>query len=281
MFGIHVRKGDRDDLYDAIIEDIDKLDINVAQIFTHGPQNRSKNNIKFDEVAKLNIPIYVHATYLSSIWDMKDAALGHVYDQLKVCAQIRAEGFVIHLRKSHIPDVIKVVKELIKNSQGQKIILEAPAMLSSPLSYESPERINELILEISKFATPDQIGICIDTSHETSGGIKLQTYAEVKEFFNQIKYPTYISLIHLNGTSFPLGSGKDCHEVIFSKNDLIWGKYKSRRSSHSKNIYNSGVAYIVKFCKKYKIPIILEVNREIDGDTHNALKRLRLIYKSF
>lgn len=279
MFGIHTKKGDRADLYDALVDDIDNLGINVAQIFTHGPQNRSKNNAKFDEIAKLEIPIYVHSTYLSSPWDLKLDAMAHVYDQLKVCAQIRAEGFVIHLRKSSIEDVVKVARELVKKSNGQKIILEAPAMRAGPASFETPARINELVRELAKFATADQIGICIDTSHETSGGIDLRSYDDAKQFFEDLAYPTYISLIHLNGTSLPLGSGKDCHEVIFSRNDLIWKEYKSR-TKESKNIYNSGVGYIVKFCKKYRVPIILEVNREEAGDTYNALKRLRLIHKS-
>lgn len=280
MLGIHVHKGDYKTTYEAVIDKVNKHKINTVQIFTHGPQNSKQNDIDINKLSRLdNILVYVHSTYMSSPWNGNKFSMLHIQDQLKVCSQIRAEALVIHLRKDKISNIIDKLKVIIR--YGQKIILEAPAMKTDKLTFESVDRLNKLCLEIKKFATPEHVGICIDTSHETAGNIDLSSYEAANTFLKALKYPEYISLFHLNGTIYPLGSGKDMHEVAFSKTDIIWNKYLSCNKNNKYNIYNSGVAAIVKFSKKYSVPIILEVNREASlGDTDKALKRLKIIFKS-
>lgn len=276
MLGVHVHKNTN--IHDDIIDAVKSLKINTVQIFTHGPRSSTTNNIDIDKLAKLeDILIYVHSTYISSPWNGTPYSSKHISDQLKTCSLIRAEGFVIHLRKDTISNITNKLKGII--SHGQKIILEAPAMKAGPLTFESASRLNELCHEIRKFATPSQVGICIDTSHQTAGGIDLSSYTSAETFLKELQYPEYIALIHLNGTSYPLGSGRDMHEVAFSKSDIIWKRYNTSKISSKYNIYNSGVAAIVKFCKQYSVPIILEVNREASpGDTKHAIKRLKTLY---
>lgn len=279
MLGVHVHKGKFKTTYDAINESIAKLKINTVQIYTHGPQSRTMVDI--GDVNKLDdVLVYVHATYISSPWNGNPTTISHIEDQLKTCSKIRAEGLVIHLRKDKIENIMRYLRILLPKSHGQKIILEAPAMKSNPQTYESSSKLNILISNIRQIASPDQIGICIDTSHITSGGVDFSSHDLVEKYFSELEYPEYISLIHLNGTIYPLGSGCDCHQVPFSREDIIWSRYKSASSKKEHNIYNSGVAYIAKFCLKYNIPMVLEVNRESDpGDTPRAIKLIKKLLK--
>jgi hypothetical protein len=83
MLGVHVTKASNvlddkslaDDLSDAILRDLGTLDLNCAQVFTHGPKTLSPNKIDFDKVveATTEIDLSVHSAHPTvGIWRLTD-----------------------------------------------------------------------------------------------------------------------------------------------------------------------------------------------------------------
>lgn len=278
MFGIHIKKhfelGNFHTLEDAVESIVSKYNLNTCQVFLYGPQNRRKND--YDEKSLLGLSektnIYVHSTYLTdNYWTAVEEnnesklhnAYKHIQDQLSATNNINGKGFVIHITRKPISVIVQGMELLEKNiNQGStKIILEFKAMKSSDnCSYEKIEKLNTLNKALSHIKL--DWGFCIDTSHMWSTGVKMQDYDFIKNWFENIK-DNKIILIHLNAASNDtFGTGKDVHQVPFSKDDDIWGDLaKSIKKNNYDFIKLSSFGYILSWAKKNKIPIIGEFNR--------------------
>ena len=56
-----------------------------------------------------------------------------------------------------------------------------------------------------------------------------------------------------------------------SSHDCIWGKYK--------NVNETGIKFIVDFCKKNKIPTLQEINELMNEKTKKEIKTSYLMFK--
>lgn len=264
MYGIHVRKNDTT-LAEQIV--IERQYCTAMQIYTHGPKSYNRNKIDGVQEAAKDITLFVHSTYFSLPWKGKTSAINHIIDQLNTVAEIdvngNTRGLVVHLPKDK-PEVI--VDAMKKFKHTVPIILEMTSVKSDPeRTYETPEKLNKLCSLLGDI----NYGICIDTSHIWAAGEDVRTKAYLDNWFSRLKYPNKIHLIHLNGSSNDMGSGKDTHIVPFTETDKIW---------HGIEYNNSGVKSVIEFCKKYKVPVIMEINR---GDKNEILKMKKLLQKKF
>jgi endonuclease IV len=279
-FGIHISKhtilGDFKTLEDAVDTINSKYNLDICQVFTHGPQSRHKNNYNADILRSLNTKIYVHSTYLtdgywSSVEKNSERSLHryykHIQEQLDATDEINGKGLVIHITRKKIP-IIKegmlLLQKNIKQPKNVKIILEFRAMKpNDDCSYETADRINKLYNELKSIKL--NWGFCIDTSHMWATGVKMNDVKIISDWFRDIKCSSKIALFHLNAsTNSTFGIGKDIHIIPLSKEDDIWGNLiniKTFDNNDLKKIKASSLGIILLWAKKHKVDIIGEFKR--------------------
>ena len=287
ILGVHVAKKSKvlDDkkeekkMSNAIMRDLDTLDLNAAQIFTYGPRFMVKNKMNYNDIKKIcnDIDLTVHSTYGSvSIWKVNDdnkntpvsqKAINSIKLQLESCASIGAWGLVLHITK-HTPENISKVMKILKPFSEKldvKIILEMVSSKADSKTYETPEKINVLTKMIGH--NENWWCWCVDTAHLWGAGVDIQHYNSMSKWLNDIKHPEKIEMFHLNGSSAIKGSGKDKHEIPFSSDDLIWGNINPNKS---------GLRAVVEHSINNSITIICEINR---GSEKNVVKCMNYIKK--
>ena len=286
LLGIHVSKNCKiskdksKTISEAIIRDVEKYGINCVQIFTHGPQNFKENNLDYEEIKKCcnDINIYSHSAYLSvGIWNIKSkedkTQINLLKAQLMAIKKCGGNKVVLHISKKSpevISNIMNIIKPIMKQTKTKLLLEMIASKADKNLTYETPEKINNLIEQISKLTNdkPNKsnwYGFCIDTAHIYTSGVDISTYEKMQTWFENLKYPHMIDMIHLNGSYSIMGSGKDKHCIPLIDDDKIWGKIEPK---------NSGVLSIVKFCIKYNLPMICEINT---GTSDLAIYSLDLI----
>jgi endonuclease IV len=130
-------------------------------------------------------------------------------------------------------------------------------------------------------------GICIDTAHLHGSGISIQKSRDTNQWLDKLKMHLgviapkvetrpgldtvnperrnsgRIALIHFNGSQVRQGSGRDIHAPAFSELDMIW----------KLPIKNSGAEAMIKFAKKYNIPVIQEIKGEPLPEVMNIIRK--------
>jgi endonuclease IV len=280
----------RKKLLDSIQAETKEFDLDIYQIFTHGPRTRRKNKINIDKIrtfnSEKNIELYVHTSYVSiGVWNVEtmevkvetqqDAIrLQHIIDMLQTSRELQSKGLVLHIPSREPQRIFKVLKKL-KNyakkkgvvlSKAVPILLEMPARKAGLYSYENPENIIKLTKLINKLKI--NWGWCIDTAHLWAGGIKLSEEGVFNKWIKDLgKYKSSIKLLHFNGAlEKNFNTGKDYHIIPFSREDAIWGKKNNAENNE-----------VILFCKKNKIPIIIEMNRGTQSELHKAIQIIREI----
>ena len=282
MIGVHSSKKSlvldnkrpRKTLSDAINDDTSTLDLNAVQIFTHGPMNSTRNNYNTNDIIKTtkNIEVTVHSSYtMVQIWKYqtlldKAKAVSNITSQLSACNDINARYYVLHITKHPIETISYVMNEIIKPIAKKYKITIALEMVASKahktLTYESPKKINKLTKAI-----PGKWWCwCVDTAHLWGAGVNITSYIDMNKWLSGISDRSRIKLFHLNGSSAKLGSGKDKHEIAFTKQDNIW---------HNTSYNTSGLRAVVEFAKKYNSTIILEVKRGKQKDIEALLNTIK------
>jgi endonuclease IV len=294
-FGIHISKhtilGDFKTLEDAIKKITSNYNLNICQVFTYGPQSRSKNHYDAELIKSLKKKIYVHSTYLTdgywgAVEKKSETSLRgyykHIQEQLDSTNEINGTGLVIHITRKKIP-IIKegmiLLQKNIKQPKSVKIILEFRAMKSGgDCSYETAERLNELYNEIRNIKL--DWGFCIDTSHMWATGVQMNDPKLISKWFKDIKCANKIALFHLNAAkNNTFGVGKDVHIIPLSKEDDIWGDLINNKSYDIKKIKASSLGIIILWAKKHKVPIIGEFKRGTKSQYKFAIDIIKKIIK--
>lgn len=285
ILGVHVAKSskvlnDKKDrnMHDAIKQDIDTLQLNAVQIFTHGPRFMNENTMDHKQVASItsDLDLTVHSAYMAvGVWKVNEdnwkskqsqKHLNRIVAHLQVCKKIEAWGLVIHVTKQHPEDVAYVMKKLrpYAKKYGVKILLEMVSSKSDPVkTYETPAKIDNLTELIG--ANETWWGWCVDTAHLWGAGVDIRQYKSMKEWLERITHKKKICMFHLNGSSASLGSGKDKHEIPFCSDDIMWGDVDPS---------NSGLRAVVEFAVPNNCTIICEINR---GTQNQVIRGLEII----
>ncbi len=285
LIGVHAHRESRclhdhksRSLSDAIELHVDTLKINAVQIMTHGPYNLKPNKFSIEDIVKLSkkVNIIIHGPYPAvSVWTIqpKTEHFGKVVRGLcsmfRAASLIGAKGVVIHLTR-HPPDIIaQAVKRILKLiSEKFKVtaLLEMEHYRADELlTYETPEKLNYLEELIGD---EDYYGWTVDTAHIWSAGVDCSSYERMMMWLKKIKNPRRIKQFHLNGSFRHHGSGIDKHAIPFCAEDQIFHRFVETPKQ-------SGVYAVVRFAKKYGIPITCEINLGSEEDTKMCLKLIR------
>lgn len=272
--GIHVFKGK--DMANSIALARKNCPLNAVQLFTHGPRTTCKVDHDYERVRDAcdGIHMYVHSSYPTNPWNGKAEIFKHTVDQFSSSMDLGSKGVVLHIPKIGPNSVAKPIKtlvdELLKKGllKGQKVILEMKAVKQhATQSYESPEKINRLIEALkAEGLNSDNVGICIDTAHIYAGNANIHTYTEGVKYFEDLKYPQWICLIHLNGNVYDAKKrAGDKHAVPFDQEDKVW---------KGKTYSESGCRAFIEFAQTNGIDLILEVKDHHTTDDVNAFVKL-------
>lgn len=283
MFGLHISKTDSISsknypTHAAAIESaIDEFGIQVAQIYTHGPQSPRRNSVKAGDSVK----IFVHGSYICvGVWSNPIKWKWLIHSEMAAAAAVGAAGLVVHFKSVPANDIADVCQMLHRESPFPlPILLETPATKSKTNNFSIPENLRLLASRIPK-SVP--WAICVDTAHLWASGINVSLYESVNSWLDSIPSER-IQLIHLNSNkSTNFGTGGDLHIIPFSEQDGIWLQYcgKSFQSAYKNGkifkskvsksdhglLMSSGFTAIVQFAKKNNIPCVGEVNRGYTED---------------
>jgi endonuclease IV len=259
------------------------IDIGIIQVFLSNPKSGKllfdpddkKSADKFKDFKeyiianKEKIKVVVHSSYVSNaLWAGKKHYPGYILrSEMKLCEDAQMLGTIFHLDTHGIEDVISylpsVMPKKIENT-GSRIYLESSHTKPEKSLYETPEKISKLFSAIKEKIDPnlDKIGFCLDTAHIWTSGADIQDYDSANEWllkFAKIRdvLPMENVLIHLNGSVYEKGDGRDKHATLMSSEDKIWSKYIN-------DYKKSGLCAILNFAREWKIPCILERKKPID-----------------
>jgi endonuclease IV len=304
--GIHVAKVShvltgsaktRKTMVDAIHVDCSELKLNSCQIFVQGPRNSHMNNMDYGKIKKYctekKINLYVHSSYITvgifsitedNASDSKSTnAIKAIVAQLKACDELGSLGLVVHISKKSPKQIVESFKVLepFTKKYNTPILLEMPAKRpDGNLTYETPQKINNLTKLMKKDLPKFKFGWCIDTAHIFAAGVEIDIYKILKEWLNNLQYPQMIDLFHINGLSIKLfDTGKDTHEIPFSADDGIFGDDVIDDDGYVvfdiKKIKKTSMGLLSKFSKKYGVDAILEINKGSFQDAKFAIDNMR------
>jgi deoxyribonuclease-4 len=247
----------------SAIDDAIRDKCNMVQIFLGSPISRHLKKISHKEAELIsnylkinNIKLVIHSAYIINLgkefkesnWDIK-----LLIKEMKL-SNLFSLGSVIHCGKykdlslhSGLNNMIKSINYILNNTpDNSTLIIETSAGQGSELC----SNLDELTIVWDNIKNKKRCGICIDTCHIFASGYDIRTIKKVKDYLKEFDKKigiNNIKLIQLNDSKIPLGGKVDRHQEL--------GKGF---------IGIEGISTFIKFCKKYKIPIILEshVNHE-------------------
>lgn len=241
----------------------------IIQIFVANPRSGKptieEDSPQFKELKEYvqsnpNIKFIIHSPYVSTaLWTGNEYSAHIMRKELRMCNDSGILGVIIHLDSHDIQDVIKGLSKIMpKKGTKAKIYLESAHTKPDKSLYETPEKLLKLFTAIRKELDPDldHIGFVIDTAHifvcgaDISNDVAAAKWVKGMELIHKIIPPENI-IIHLNGSEFDCGDGRDKHAPLMSSNDKIWFKYKG-------DYKKSGLSQFLLYAREYKIPCILE-----------------------
>ncbi len=204
----------------------------TMQVFSAAPSTwmRRKSNPEEDAAFVAGCqqadirPVFTHAPYLlnlasadRNLWQKGVSVLAQ---ELNIANRWQALGVVLHLGSAGGQDPVKGLKRVIKAIRQARdrtdgpslVILENCAGQGSVVGRTMAE-IGEIIAE----ATPERIGVCLDTAHAFAAGYAINTPDGLDEMLQEAESAfglDLVKLIHLNDSRSALGSRVDRHEDI-------------------------------------------------------------------
>jgi endonuclease IV len=285
-------------IHDAIKRDIEDLQTNAVQIFTHGPRNMRKTNYDAEKINKFceNNDVYltIHASYVLDglIWHAIEdissgndelvekgrSAVKHLLDQVKTSINLNNAPVVLHLPRKPIKEMIEALKligRVLEKYKTAVILFENVPCTNVKAHYSSPANINKLTKTISKYIPSDNWGLCIDTSHIWSCGVDLTKYEDQEKWFSDLTELSRkkIRQFHLNGSNrATFNKNRDEHYVVLTESDDM---YKFDQKNGKKSEFKKmGVFSVCKFARKYNVPVICEIHSSDKASEKEVLNSL-------
>jgi deoxyribonuclease-4 len=189
----------------------------AVQIFLTPPQSWKKPPVRDDEEALCSspIPVYVHAPYLINVAStqnrIRHPSRQNLQNILEGAARIGAAGVVVH--GGHVGDDDDPDLGFGHwRTTLERLETEVPILIENTAGGENAmarqiDRIERLWETIDGVEVP--VGLCLDTCHLHAAGEDLVDGAK-----RLAALPGGISLVHLNDSKDPAGSGRDRHESL-------------------------------------------------------------------
>jgi len=263
---------------DKAVDNAVERECSAFQIFTRNPRGwHAKELIKEDianfksklKASKIErLATCAHMPYLPNLATPKqdgfEKSLKTLIDESERCAQLEIPYLVTHLG-SHLgtgdeAGIKKLVKGLTIAGQTKNdviILLENTAGQKNSVGSKF-KQLGEIFNQLKP---TKKFGVCFDTCHAFVAGYDLRTEEKVKETFDEFdKYVGIenLKILHLNDAKGDIGCNLDRHYHLG-----LGG------------IGEKGIAAVVKFANKRKIPIILETPIDDDRDDFENIRKAK------
>ena len=263
---------------DKAVDNAVERKCSAFQIFTRNPRgwnvkNLTKENIndfksKLKESKIDRFATCAHMPYLPNLASPKDDGFEKsvitLVNEVERCAKLGIPYLVTHLgshlgtgEENGIKRLVKALKKAGETKNDVMILLENTAGQKNSVGSDFKQ-----LGEIFNQLTPaKKFGICFDSCHAFVAGYDLRTEDKVKKVFDDFDEHVGIKnlkILHLNDAKGDVGCNLDRHY------HLGLGK-----------IGEKGIASIVKFANKQKIPIILETPIDDERDDFENIKKAK------
>jgi deoxyribonuclease-4 len=263
---------------DKAVDNAVERKCSAFQIFTRNPRgwnvkNLTKENIndfksKLKESKIDRFATCAHMPYLPNLASPKDdgfeKSVNTLVNEVERCAKLGIPYLVTHLgshlgtgEENGIKRLVKALKKAGETKNDVMILLENTAGQKNSVGSDFKQ-----LGEIFNQLTPTKkFGICFDSCHAFVSGYDLRTENKVKKVFDDFDKHVGIKnlkILHLNDAKGDVGCNLDRHY------HLGLGK-----------IGEKGIASIVKFANKQKIPIILETPIDDERDDFENIKKAK------
>ena len=263
---------------DKAVDNAVKRECSAFQIFTRNPRGWYAKELTKEDVSNFKSKLKAskidrfatcaHMPYLPNLASPKDEGFQKsvkiLGDEVKRCAQLGIPYLVTHLG-SHLgtgdeAGIKRLVEGLTQAAHPKydvMILLENTAGQKNSVGskFKQLGEIFNQLKPVKKF------GICFDTCHAFVSGYDLRTVEKVKETFEEFdKYvgTENLKILHLNDARGEIGCNLDRHYHLG-----LGG------------IGEEGIASIVKFANKKKIPMILETPIDDDRDDFENIRKAK------
>ena len=262
---------------DKSVENAVERECTAFQIFTRNPRGWHAKELTDSDVENFKTKLKAskidrfatcaHMPYLPNLSSPKadgyEKSVNSLIEEVERCGKLGIPYLVTHLG-SHLgtgenDGMKRLVQALNKAGQVKNdviILLENTAGQKNSVGADFKQ-----LGEIFKQLKPSKkFGVCFDTCHAFVSGYDLRTDKEVEKTFDEFEKFVgmgNLKILHLNDAKGELGCNLDRHYHIGLG-----------------NIGEKGMAAVIKFIVKKKIPIILET--PID-DTRDDFENIRIV----
>jgi len=263
---------------DKAVDNAVERECSAFQIFTRNPRGWNAKELTKDDIANFKSKLKeskidrfatcAHMPYLPNLATPKDEgfekSVKTLVNEIERCAQLGIPYLVTHLG-SHlgtgdVAGIKKLVKALRIAGQTKNdviILLENTAGQKNSVGSNF-KQLGEIFNQLKP---AKKFGVCFDSCHAFVAGYDLRTEEKVKETFDEFdKYVGIgnLKILHLNDAKGDIGCNLDRHYHLG-----LGG------------IGEEGIAAVVKFANKRKIPIILETPIDDDRDDFENIRKAK------
>ncbi|MCH7966259.1 MAG: deoxyribonuclease IV [Thaumarchaeota archaeon] len=263
---------------DKAVDNAVKRECSAFQIFTRNPRGWSAKELTKDDISNFKSKLKqskidrfatcAHMPYLPNLASPKEdgfeKSVKTLVNEIERCAQLGIPYLVTHLG-SHLgtgdeAGIKKLVKGLRIAGQTKNdvmILLENTAGQKNSVG----SNFKQLAEIFNQLKPTKKFGVCFDTCHAFVAGYDLRTKEKVKETFEEFdKYVGIdnLKILHLNDARGDIGCNLDRHYHLG-----LGG------------IGEKGIAAVVKFANRRKIPIILETPIDDDRDDFENIRKAK------
>ena len=263
---------------DKAVDNAVERECSAFQIFTRNPRGWHAKELTKEDISNFKSKLKAskidrfatcaHMPYLPNLATPKEdgfeKSVKTLIDEVERCAQLGIPYLVTHLG-SHLgtgdeAGIKKLVKGLTIAGQTKNdviILLENTAGQKNSVGSNF-KQLGEIFNQLKP---AKKFGVCFDTCHAFVSGYDLRTEEKVKETFDEFdKYVGIenLKILHLNDAKGDIGCNLDRHYHLG-----LGG------------IGEKGIAAVVKFANKRKIPIILETPIDDDRDDFENIRKAK------
>ncbi len=263
---------------DKAVDNAIERECSAFQIFTRNPRGWHAKELTKEDVSNFKSKLKAskidrfatcaHMPYLPNLATPKEdgfeKSVKTLINEVERCAQLGIPYLVKHLG-SHLvtgdeAGIKKLVEGLTKAVQTKNdviILLENTAGQKNSVGSDF-KQLGEIYNQLKP---AKKFGICFDSCHAFVAGYDLRTEEKVKQVFDEFdKYVGIenLKILHLNDAKGEIGCNLDRHYHLG-----LGG------------IGEKGIAAVVKFANKRKIPIILETPIDDDRDDFENIRKAK------
>ena len=263
---------------DKAVDNAVKRECSAFQIFTRNPRGWHAKELTGDDISNFRskleassidrLATCAHMPYLPNLATPNDdgfeKSVKTLESEIKRCAQLGIPYLVTHLG-SHLgtgdeAGIKRLVEGLRRAAQTKDdviILLENTAGQKNSVGSDF-KQLGEIYNQLKP---AERFGICLDTCHAFVSGYDLRTRDKVIETFEEFDRHVgmkELKIIHLNDAKGEIGCNLDRHYHLG-----LGG------------IGEEGIAAVVKFANKNRIPLILETPIDDQRDDYENIRKAK------